>query len=178
MKWQVLVILAVLSGAIALGGPPARAQSEIDPDHFESPNVGAFDRTKTDASSEVETIRYDGKFRLPYSVECNGKSLRAGRYSVSLRSNGKVVRATLNQGGQGIGIVGVVVRKRVNRRRNDALIVELKGTKRRLSAIQVAKLDFVLEPEPQTENSVQTRLERLPLTETVLKNDERRAISN
>jgi hypothetical protein len=181
MKRQVPVILAVLSGAIALGGPPARAQSEIDPDHFESPNTEALDKAKTDAGSKVEAIRYDGKFRLPYTVECNGKSLRAGRYSVSLRSNGKVVRATLNHDGQGIGIVGVVVRRTVNGTRNDAAVVEHKGTKRRLSAIQVAKLDFLLEPEPQTENSVQTtprRLERLPLTETVLENDEPRAISN
>lgn len=87
--------------------------------------MGAFDRAQTDAASEVEAIRYEGKFRLPYTVECNVKSLRAGRYSVSLRSNGKVVRGTLNQGSQGIGIVGVVVRKRVSGRRNDALVVEL-----------------------------------------------------
>src|SRR6266699_3935782 len=31
-------------------------------------------------------------------------------------------------------------------------IVQLKGTTRRLSAIQVAKLDFVLDPEPQISN--------------------------
>lgn len=181
MKRQVLVILAVLSGGIALGGPPARAQSEIDPDHFESPNTEGLDRAKTDAGSEVEAIRYDGKFRLPYAVECNGKSFPAGRYSVSLRSTGKVVRATLSRDGQGVRIVGVVVRRPVNGARNDALVVELKGTKRRLSAIQVAKLDFVLEPEPQTENPAYTtpqRLERLPLEATVQKNDEHRAIAN
>ena len=181
MERQFLVILAVLSGSIALGGSPALAQSEIDPDHFDSPNMAGFDKANTDASSEVETIRYEDKFRLPYTVECNGKSLPAGKYSVSLRSDGKGVQAILNQGGEGVGIVGVVVRKRVNARGNDALIAEFKGTTRRLSAIQVAKLDVVLDPEPQTKNSARTmprRLERLPLKETVLRNAESSAISD
>jgi len=169
MKRQVLVTLAALSGLIPLWAPPARAQSEIDPDHFESPDMEPFDKVKTDVSSDVETIRYDGKFRLAYTVQCNGKSLRPGRYSVSLRYDGKVARATLDQDGQSIGIGGVV-HKRVHRQGNDALIVELKGTTRRLSAIQVAKLDFVLDPEPQIKNSTHSapgRLERLPLMGTV-----------
>lgn len=169
MKRSVLVTLAALSGLLPLGAPPARAQSEIDPDHFESPNVEPFDKVKADASSDVGRISYDGKFRLAYTVECNGKSLRPGRYSVSLRYDGKVARATLNQDGQTIGIGGVVHRQ-AHKQGNDALIVQLKGTTRRLSAIQVAKLDFVLDPEPQTKNLANSepgRLERLPLTEAV-----------
>lgn len=105
-------------------------------------------------------------------MQCNGKSLRPGRYSVSLRFDGKVGRATLNQGGQDVGIGGVVVHKRALRQQgDDALIVELKGTTRRLSAIQVAKLDLVLDLEPQVKNLAHTmprQLERLPLKGTVL----------
>ena len=168
MKRQILVTLAALSGLIALGAPPARAQFEIDPDHFEGPNTEPLSKVKAD-SGGVGTIRYDGKFRLAHTVECNGKSLRPGRYSVSLRYDGKVARATLNRDGRAIGIGGAVHRQ-VHRQGNDALIVELQGTTRRLSAIQVAKLDFVLDPERQIKNSgygQPWRLERLPLTETV-----------
>ena len=168
MKKQILVTLAALSGLIALGAPPARAQFEIDPDHFEAPNTEPFDKVQTDTSSDVETIRYEGEFRLAQTVQCNGKSLRPGRYFVSLRYDGKVARATLNRNGRTIGIGGVVHRQA--HQGNDALIVELQGTTRRLSAIQVAKLDFVLDPEPQMKNSgygEPWRLERLPLTETV-----------
>jgi len=169
MKKQVLVSLAALWGLIALGAPPARAQFEIDPDHFEAPNMEPFGKVKTDTSSNVGTIRYDGTFRLAHTVQCSGKSLHPGRYSVSLRYDGKVARATLNRGGRTIGIGGVVHRQ-AHRRGNDALLVELQGTTRRLSAIQIAKLDFVLDPEPQTKNSTHSEpgwLERLPLTETV-----------
>ena len=169
MKRHVLMTLAALSWLTALGAPPAPAQSEIDPDHFEAPNMEPFGKVKTDTSSNVGTIRYDGTFRLAHTVQCSGKSLHPGRYSVSLRYDGKVARATLNQGGQTIGIGGVVHRQ-ADRQGSDALIVEVKGTTRRLSAIQVAKLDFVLDPEPQIRNSTHSeprRLERLPLTETV-----------
>ena len=168
MKRQILVTLAALSGLIALGAPPARAQFEIDPDHFEAPNTEPFGKVKAD-SGGVGTIHYDGKFRLAHTVECNGKSLRPGRYSVSLRYDGKVGHATLNRDGRTIGIGGVVHRH-AHRQGNDALIVELQGTTRRLSAIQVAKLDFVLDPEPQIRNSTHSetgRIERLPVTETV-----------
>ena len=169
MKMQVLVTLAALLGLMALGAPAARAQFEIDPDHFEAPNTEPFAKVKANTSSAAGTIRYDGKFRLAHPVQCNGKSLRPGRYSVSLRYDGKVARATLNQGGQTIGIGGVVHRQ-ADRQGSDALIVEVKGTTRRLSAIQVAKLDFVLDQEPPIKNSTHSeprRLERLPLTETV-----------
>jgi len=169
MKRQVLVTLAALSGLIALGAPPARAQFEIAPDHFDAPNAEPFDKVKTDTSSDVGTIRFEGKFRLAQTMQCNGKSLRPGRYSVSLRYDGKVAHATLNRDGQTIGIGGAV-RRQAHRQGNDALIVEVHGTSRRLSAIQIAKLDFVLDPEPQTKNSTHSEpgwLERLPLTETV-----------
>ena len=168
MKRQVLMTLAALSWLTALGAPPAPAQSEIDPDHFEAPNTEPFDKVKTDTTSDVETIRYDGEFRLANTVQCNGKSLRPGRYSVSIRYDGKVARATLNQDGQAIGIGGVVHRQ-AHSLGNDALIVELQGTTRRLSAIQVAKLDFfVLDQEPENStHSEPRRIERLPLTETV-----------
>ena len=89
--------LAALSGLLPLCAPPARAQFEIDADHFESPNVEPFDKVKTHASSDVGKISYDGKFRLAYAVECNRKSLLPGRYSVSLRCDRKVASATLNQ---------------------------------------------------------------------------------
>src|SRR6516164_2603832 len=149
MKRQVLMTLAAFWGLIAVGASTARAQAEIDPDHFEAPNMEPFDKVKIDTSSNVGTIRYDGKFRLAHAVQCNGKSLRPGRYRVSLRYDGKVARATLNRDGQTIGIGGVVHRQ-AHRRGNDALLVELQGTTRRLSAIQIAKLDFVLDPEPLT----------------------------
>ncbi len=165
---SIVGILAGLSGLIAIGAPSARAQSEIDPDHFESSNVEPFERAKINASSEAMAICYDGKFTLPYTVQCNGRSLPPGRYSVSLHSDGKIGQATLKQRGQAIRIPGVV-HKLAHKYGSDALLVELRGKTRRLSAIQAAELDLVFDLKPPIESSSDSkprRFEKLLLTET------------
>ncbi len=105
---SIIRMFAGLAGLAALGGSPAYGQAEIDPNHFEAPNVEPLEKAKTNANSQAASVRYEGKFSLPYIVQCNGVSLRPGNYSVSLRSDGKVGHATLNQGGQAIGITGVM----------------------------------------------------------------------
>ena len=169
---KVISIMGILAGWVglaALGGPSARAQSEIDPDHFESSNVEPFERAKINTSSEARAMHYDGKFTLPYTVQCRGKSLPPGRYSVSLHSDGKIGQATLKQRGRAIGIPGVV-HKQAHKYGSDTLVVvELNGKTRRLSAIQVAELDLVFEPKLPIESLSDRkprRFEKLPLTET------------
>jgi hypothetical protein len=165
---SIMGILAGLSGLIAIGPSSAGAQSEIDPDHFESPNVEPFERAKVNTRSEAMATRYDGKFTLPYAVQCSGKSLPPGRYSVSLHSDGKIGQATLKQKGRAISIPGVV-HKQAHKYGSDALVVELSRKTRRLSAIQVAELELVFEPQPPIESSSDkkpSRFEKLLLTGT------------
>jgi|SRR5215469_8721339 len=167
----IIKILASLWGLLVLAGPPAHAQSEIDPDHFELANEHAFEKAKKNASSEATEIRYDGKFSLPYTVQCNGRNLHPGEYSVSLRSDGKVGQATLNQEGRAIEIRGVI-HKQPHKSVGEALVVALIGQTRNLSAIQVAEVELVFEPKPQREGSSDGKprqFEKLPLTETVPK---------
>jgi hypothetical protein len=95
MKGQVLVTMAALSGLVALGAPAARAQSEIDPDHFELSNVEPFDKAQRSASREA--ARFEGKVRLAYIVQSNGTNLRAGGDGVRGASKHKVVSWTASQ---------------------------------------------------------------------------------
>lgn len=160
---RLFVGIAMLS---AFGVCSASAQSEVDPDHFGAPSEEPFDKAKASANGEAVSIQYDGKFRLPYAVQCNGKSLRPGRYSVSLRSNGKVGQATLNQKGQAVRVAGLL-RTKEGKHGDDALVVEHNGKRHRLSAIQVAELEMVFDPELQVKSSPDNtppRTERLPLT--------------
>jgi len=55
MRRQVLVTLAALSGLIALGAPPARAQFEIDPDHFEAPNIARCLQALFDVHNKIKS---------------------------------------------------------------------------------------------------------------------------
>jgi hypothetical protein len=163
---SVIRILACSIGLAAVGASGAYAQSEIDPDHFESPSVEPFDTAEASASGDAGDNHYDGKFSLPYAVQRNGKSLRSGKYSVSLHSSGKVSQAILNHKGEAVGVAGLIP-KQERKRGNDALVVKQNGKTHRLSAIQVAELKLVFDRALQVESSsgnTPTRTERLPLT--------------
>jgi len=150
--------LAVLS--LALGCPGAYAQAEIDPDHFDSPNTEPFPQPKAAGG-----IRYNGTFSLPYSVLCNGKKLAPGKYSISLRCDGNVGRATLNQKGHVIEIARVV-QTEAPRQRDEVVVVE-NNSGRMLSLVRVSGFAFALDPkhpEDASTNSRPPRTEELPLT--------------
>ena len=164
-KWW-FGILASLAAGILLTAPSGRAQFEIDPDHFDSPNMGLFDQSKTRANSEAAaaTVRYEGRVRLPYAVQCNGKRLHPGKYAISLRADGKVGQVTLSRNDETMDIGGVV-QKQARKAGSDALFFELSRGKRKLLQIQVAQLDLIL----SSSDSKTERIERLLLTESTHK---------
>ena len=111
MKGQILVTMAALSGLVALGAPAARAQSEIDPDHFELSNVEPFDKAQRGASREA--ARFEGKVRLAYIV--HGNSLRAGGDGARGASEHKIVSRTASQDGKALMPGGVQKKARGQR---------------------------------------------------------------
>ena len=160
--WLVAVF-AGLVGSGVLGTSSARAQSEIDPDHFDSPNTEPFPRPM--ANTQIGAIRYDGEFTLPHKVHCNGVSLRPGKYSVSLHSNGKVGQATLNQKGHTTEIAQII-QTPAAKQRNEVL-VENNGEGWTLSVIRVSGFDFILDPKHSagpSPNSKGARVEKVLLT--------------
>ena len=158
--------LPCLTVLAALTAPCVSAQSEIDPDHFESPNTWPFSRPKPNAASPVAETRYERRFALPYSVLCSGNKLAPGKYAISLRSDGKVGQATLSLKGQTVGIAGVVQRQS-HKRGSNTLIIEAQGKIRSRSALQVAEFDFVFDLYRQTESLSKSKprhFEKLPFT--------------
>ncbi|MGB7847119.1 MAG: hypothetical protein WBL63_16000 [Candidatus Acidiferrum sp.] len=175
---SVIKIAASLLGFVVFGVLPARAQSEIDPDHFDSPGTKPSENGKTSTGREAGSIQYNATFTLPYSAQCNGKSLARGKYSLLLRSDGKQGQVTLNRKGYAIALAGVVHQQTPNHP-SDALIVEVSGKIRKLASIQLAKLDLVLEPEPRirnTRDSKPNRIDKLLLRPIVQKSEENRII--
>jgi len=164
----VIRLLVVLTGFVAFATPRGYAQSEVDPDHFGSPNTEPIPQSKTKAgvAAEVGKVGFRGKVTLPYTVQCAGKRLPPGTYSLSLHSDGKTGRARLNQKDQTIEIAGIV-RVPADSRERSALFVECIGNTHRLSAIHVAELDLVFDPNRRVDpasDGKPKRIERLPLT--------------
>src|SRR5579863_4564400 len=142
----------------------AYAQAEVDPDHFDSPNTEPFDRPKT--QSQAHATRFDGDFSLPYAVQCGGKQLPPGKYSVSLRSDGKVGHGVLKSKNQFIEITSAV-HSRGSERGSDVVVVGRNGKVRTLSAIQVAVVNFVFDSILKRDASSSSKnkyTETLPLT--------------
>ena len=167
---DVMRLFAVLAGFAALEAPRGYAQSEIDPDHFDSPNTEPFlqSKTKVNVGAAMEKVRFSGKVNLPYSVQCAGKGMPPGNYSLSISSDGKTGRARLNQKSQTIEIAGVVHMPADSRARN-ALFVECVGKSHRLSAIHVKEMELVFDPDSQVEHTSDgkpRRTEQLLLTST------------
>ena len=162
---SIFAISAVLAFSVALGGPGAYAQQEIDPDHFDSPNTESMPQPKT-VDSKVRAIRFHGTFSLPYGVLCKGKKLAPGKYSIALRSDGKVGQVTFNQKGQAIEIAGVI-QTEVPKQRGEEIVVENSENGRTLSLVRISGFAFVFDPNhfaASSPNSMSTRTERLPLT--------------
>jgi hypothetical protein len=113
-------------------------------------------------------VRFDGKVTLPYTLMCAGKKLLPGRYMVSLRSDGKTGRATLNQKGQTLEIAGAVRLPSDPHARN-ILLVECLGKAHRLSAIHVNEMELVFDWGPQVEHDKERRTEKLLLQTGPLK---------
>lgn len=167
---KMIKLLVILGGLAALATPCCYGQSEIDPDHFDSPNTEPFPQPKTKEGNTAEAgkVRFDGKVTLPYTVICAGKKLPSGRYTVSLRSDRKTGRATLNQKGQTLEIAGAV-RLPSYPHASNILLVECLGKAHRLSAIHVNDLELVFDSAPQVEQTSddkQRRTEKLLLIKT------------
>ena len=163
-RCPVVGIIVGLLGLVALGNSPAYAQSEIDPDHFDSPNTEPFTQTKTPAS-QVQSILYKGNFSLPYTVHCSGKKLLPDNYSISLSSNGAAAEFTLLRNRQ-IVEAGGLLRAEGPGHGRDALILGRGHKMRSLSAIHVTGSDFVFTASPEAEPVSDNRpggIQTLPL---------------
>jgi hypothetical protein len=142
---RAIAVFVGLLWSVMLGPSRAYAQAEIDPDHFDSPNAQSIPQL-------VRLLRYDGTFSLPYSVECNGKKLAPGKYSISLRFDGQVGRATLNQKNRAIEIAPVV-QTDAPKQRDEVVVVENNQTGRTLSVVRVSSFDFVFDSKHSADAS-------------------------
>jgi len=60
-----------LAALLVLESPRAFAQADIDPDHFEGPNVEPFDHAKPAVSAQTAAVHFDVKSRLANNAAQN-----------------------------------------------------------------------------------------------------------
>ena len=149
MKTLWMTTLFGLAAIIALAGPKAYAQFEVDPDHFETKEPEPLQPSKAVAPASHAKVHFAGSVTLPYTLECNHQNLPPGKYSVSLDSDGRTAEATLNRKGAAVKLQGVA-QKQNRYRGKEALVVERDQGLHHLSAIHLTQFDLMFRPSAQS----------------------------
>lgn len=169
MKAVARITIAIALGVFAaLASPSARAQSEIAPDHFDSPDMVPFDSPKPAATVRVAHVEYSGQVTLDHRVRVDGRNLAPGNYAVSLRSDGRTVELRLNRSGETVAMHSAAYRNVPSTERG-YLVVERRGNARRVSVIHAGSLQLVFAPEAGASRAANgaAMLEVLPMAVTV-----------
>ncbi len=159
---KVSMLVAVLGFACLL---PAKVYAQVDaqpdPDLYEGPNTEAIAAHAVPTTSAKEAkADFAGKFSLPYNVQCGGKSLKPGQYSISVKSEGtnRVLNIHSNAANMNIPVRVVPVNEGASR---SAVLVRTSDEGHKLEAVYVEGLNATLYLEANTSYGV---LERLPIS--------------
>jgi hypothetical protein len=141
----------------------ARAQSDVSPDEFafSAPQTTAAQPAQS-AATQIAKADFQGKVRLPYNVRCGTKNLKAGQYSLSVKSEEGARVVTINGSGENVNIHmrEVLTNRWANQ---SALLVRKSSEGRRLEGVYVEGLNAILYPETNP-NGSHARTERLPIS--------------
>ncbi len=166
MKITIAVKASMITAALGFAcllPATARAQSDMSPDEY------AFSAAETTGAQPVQTANpkltkadFEGKVSLPYAVKCGGKSLKAGQYLLSVKSEGASRVVAINGSGENVNIH---MREVLTNRwaSQSALLVRKSGEGRRLEGVYVEGLNAMLYPETNP-NGSHARMERLPIS--------------
>jgi hypothetical protein len=156
-------LITVALGVAFMLPATARAQSDMSPDEF------AFSAPPTttaqpapSAAAQFAKADFEGKVSLPYNVKCGSKNLKAGQYSLSVKSEKGSRVVTINGSGEKVDIH---MRQVLTNRwaSQSALLVGKSSEGRRLEAVYVEGLNAMLYPETNP-NGSHARTERLPIS--------------
>ena len=141
----------------------ARAQSDMSPDEypFSAPQTTVAQPAQS-AATQIAKADFEGKVSLPYNVKCGSKNLKAGQYSLSVKSEKGARVVTINGSGENVNIH---MREVLTNRwaSQSALLVGKSSEGRRLEAVYVEGLNAMLYPDTNP-NGSHARTERLPIS--------------
>jgi hypothetical protein len=126
---------------------PARcqAQSEASPDVYDvaSQEPEPAPAAKATAARHPRgKSDFGGQFVLPYEVQCAGRKLAAGRYSLAVDGHGRTPTVSLTRAGETLLIPAKAVFPS-SRRGGSAVVVWRAGSERKIEAVYVDKLRLV-----------------------------------
>jgi hypothetical protein len=124
---------------------PCYAQAEVAPDFYDAVSPAAIAQAPQPvaASQQQADKQFRGTFTLPYDIQCSGKTLPAGQYSVALDSGTALRLVTLRHDGKTIKLRARVL-STYSARGQSALLVNRGEKGRTLEAIYLQNQNVVL----------------------------------
>jgi hypothetical protein len=155
MKITTLAKASVFTMALGLAcllPATAHAQSDAMPDYFPFSAEEAATQTAQPAVTKVAKADFEAKVSLPYGLNCAGKNLKPGEYSLSVKSQGASRVVTIQGSGQNVSmrVREVPANRGANQR---ALLVRKSTEGRRLEAVYLPDLNATLYLDSNTKGS-------------------------
>jgi hypothetical protein len=147
MKMTTVVKSSVFAAALGLAcllPVTAHAQAEVSPDIYELANTDVTVAQQARlARNNTMQASFQGRFALPYEVRCEGKNLKAGQYSVSVKWEGTTRVVTLAHNGETMNIRAQELAGNRAAGRS-AMMVRKSHDGRMLEAVYVRQLNVLL----------------------------------
>ena len=145
----------------------AHAQADVSPDSY--PIENAVPITQPQATQLAQTqppAEFQGNISLPYQVQCSGKKLAAGQYTVAVKTEGAKKTVVLHKDGNEVQLAVRHVAP-TSKTGKSALLVQSAGETRMLKAVYLASMNAILYLDHDWKLSVLDRIqdaERLPIS--------------
>ena len=169
MKGMMTKAMLMLAGlALACFWPATtHVQAEVSPDIYAIDNAAPIPQPQmTLEANAQQAAEFQGNISLPYHVQCSGKKLAVGQYTVAVKTEGAKKTVVLHKDGSDVKLA---VRQIAPASKADrsALLVQSAGQTRMLEAVYVASMNAILYLDHDWKLSLLDRMqsaERLPIS--------------
>jgi hypothetical protein len=170
MKGMSTKMMLTLAGlALACFWPAsAHAQAEVAPDIYAIDNAAPIQQPQATLASNTQQAQgeFQGNISLPYQVQCSGKKLAAGQYTVAVKTEGAKKTVVLHKDGNEVKLAVRQIAP-ASKTGRSALLVQSAGQTRMLEAVYVASMNAILYLDHDWKTSLLDRMqaaERLPIS--------------
>jgi hypothetical protein len=162
-------MLTVAGLALACFWPATtHAQAEVSPDFYAIDNSAPIQQPQMTlaANTQQAPAEFQGTISLPYQVQCRGKKLAAGQYTVAVKAEGAKKTVVLHKDGNEVKLAVRQIAP-ASKAERSALLVQSAGRTRMLEAVYVASMNAILYLDHDWKLSLLDRMqsaERVPIS--------------
>jgi hypothetical protein len=167
---KIALAIGLVGVSVTFIPTPCRAQAEIDPDHYETPSVGAATTNSPSAAKQRPSFigkDFRGRFALPVDVNYGGVVLDRGSYSISIHFLGKQNLVTFTSDRTGVKFqISAQVSAESSAEGPSTLVLERSSKQFHLTAIELNEPRMTLDLRARHRNDAGWETRFIPISDT------------